>query len=178
MPSRHKAVLYRDDLVTPVDVDDLYPSLVVIDLPHHRLHAGKSYFVDFHGTGQTAFCYALQVPASGKFHFVYGFNASDAFSLNLFEGSSLSASGAAVTVYNQERNSANTSGMLVSTTPTISTPGTIIRRLIINSGVGVTDFGGTSREEIETILKNSTVYMLSATGSSASTHLQLHWYET
>jgi hypothetical protein len=178
MPNRHKAVLYSVDLSTPVEIDGYYPALVTIDLPHHRLHDGKAFFVDVHGTGKTAFCYALQVPAAGEFHFVYGFNASDAFSLNLFEGASLSSSGAAVTAYNHDRNSANTSSLQVSTDPAISSTGTIIRRMIINSGVGITDYGGSQREVNEVILKNSTIYMLSATGSSAAIHLDLSWYET
>ena len=160
------------------EFDNYYKCLVTVDMPHHQVHEGEAYFVDDYQTGKTAVCYAMTVPAVGQYHFVWGFQASDAFSMNLFEGATLSASGAALTKYNSNRNSANTSALAVSTAPAISSPGTIIKRAIINSGVGTADFGGSTREEQEINLKNSTTYLLSASGSSAGVHLRMYWYET
>jgi len=168
---------------------DIDGSLVVEDKVHYQVHQGNAYMAHHNssalGTGATINIY-LKAPASGRVHLNYDAHGSSSFDIEVLEAPTVtSGTGTQGSVYNRDRDSVNTSGVLDNTaTPvankvtldaTITADGTIIRSDVYGSNKSQGDLN--SREEI--ILAQDTVYVfrLTSQASNNRVHINLDWYE-
>lgn len=150
--------------------DTLYPGApIMIDIDHHEVHCGDSYSatraVDLgNGASDTII---INVPnnATKRYHLVADVNTELEAELNIYEGATTGADGTAITNYNRDRNSANTSTLAITHTPTNPSGGTLIYTSHWGSG---RTFGGETRGQQEIILKNNTKYRFVITNSTAN----------
>lgn len=165
--------------------DPLVHALTVIQEQHRLIHDGMM----FHATGQAAdvatpagtYEILLDIPAGVYPHIqkvLWHIQGAPA-ELKVFEGTTTSASGGAVTEHNTNRNSANAAGMIVTTEPTVTGDGTLIHeRYIPTSGKDVGQVAGTLFEEW--IFKPSTKYLIRLTNNSGAVcdlSWEIQWYE-
>lgn len=175
--------------VTPTDteairLDASTHGLLTIDYVHHEIHAGSHFYV----TGHTILAdegilrVKLVTPDSAAFaHFRWGISSSGILQTSLYEDASGGmAGGAGVTIFNNNRNSAKVSGLiLTSGVAAADTAGT----LIDDAKWGTTGFkvnigGGASRDD-EIVLKRNTTYLRVFTSGAADNIVQFRasWYE-
>jgi hypothetical protein len=168
------------DGTTVAIVDATHGSLVGIDIAHYKVHQGLHYFiqdwVEVSGAG-SVLNLLIKVPAGKYVHFLYKLHTGDAFTYRLYEATTVSADGTAVSAFNSNRNSANTTGITVFTGPTITADGNQIVAGQLSSG-GKT--GGMESRENEMILKANQNYLLRVTKTTsgvAFVEYGLEWYE-
>ena len=116
----------------PLKVDPLVGGLVGIDVAHYEIHEGDHYFIkDFTtlNNGQTL-SFALTVPAEGPIpHITFDVGSTNILTASIYEGAVIQdGTGSGVTPNNNNRNSGNSSGVVVTSNPTYSSPGTLISR--------------------------------------------------
>jgi hypothetical protein len=166
-----------------VDVDDTTSALPILEYEHSQIHEGEHYFIDEFIDIANASNYEiiLNVPNVAKrIHFVFEYYYEAEGGLELWEGVSTDADGNTYTSFNSDRESSNTSGLVVTHTPTNATTNgaTRIVNHRIGSGKGI---GGTRRADQEKLLKRNTKYMVRATnyalGASNLFNFQFDWYE-
>jgi hypothetical protein len=168
------------DGTTAAVIDPNHSALVGIDHVHYKIHSGLYYNVknwaSVSGSG-TQFNLLLKVPAAKLPHLVYAILAGDIFDYTLYEGTTVSADGAAQSVFNSNRNSANASGVTVFTGPTVTATGTAIQA---GQLLGGTKGNAAVDREAELILKPSTNYLLrfiKGAAGAAFVDYDLKWYE-
>jgi len=160
----------------------------VMDHKHRMIHDGFAYHTTHRvaSLGNGASLEGLiSVPAGSFPHLtamLFTFSAGD-IDIETFEGTTTSADGTAVAVFNRNRNSSNTPAISVSHTPTITADGTQIHDRLVHP----TDFGvGTSEGIVspnlgeEWILKPSTKYLVRVTnnsGGAVKLTMEMLWYE-
>jgi hypothetical protein len=150
--------------------DTLYPGApIMIDIDHHEVHCGDSYTatrsVDLtNGASDTII---MNVPnnATKRYHMVITCTTELEADYAIYEGASTVADGTAMTNFNRDRNSANTSTLAITHTPNTPTGGTLIYS--DHWGAGRTA-GGETRGQQEIILKNNTKYRVVITNSTAN----------
>jgi hypothetical protein len=169
-----------DDTVAPLKSDASTASLMIIDYAHHEIHSGSHYFVS--GTVDVVGAATNQdilvvTPNSTKWaHMLWTLEAEDEFVFYLYEDTTTSADGSAATEINNNRNSANTADVVVTTGPTVTGVGTLIDSATIGAAKTI---GSDSRDK-ELILKSNTKYLFRFTKTNAGTHwlnYKLSWYE-
>jgi hypothetical protein len=161
--------------------DPVSRALITLDFPHHEIHEGDHYEIqewkDITGAG-TDYDIRIVTPDVDTWsHFTMHFQTEDEFSTTLYEGATLSA-GTAITPINNNRNSANASGMTITHTPTVTAVGTPIKSW--KTGVGTGDQGTTTNGRNELILKRNTTYLLRFSRVPSGTgyvDYNLNWYE-
>jgi len=104
--------------------------------------------------------------------------------ISLYETPTTTADGTTATTFNYNRNSANTSSLLMYENPTVTAVGTLLESVLIPSGGGG---GGSSKPggfgidlPTEWILKQNTNYLVAITNNSGSTidaYVHFFWYE-
>lgn len=151
--------------------DTLYSGApIVIDVDHHEIHCGDSFTttrsVDL-GNGATD-TLIVNVPAAtgGRlYHVTFDINTESEADFNIYEDVTTVADGTTISNFNRDRNSGNTSSLVVTHTPTTPTAGTNI--YTEHWGAGKTS-GGETRGQKEFILKSSTKYRVTLTNSTTS----------
>ena len=108
-------------------IDPEYGASVSITGFHHKTHLGKAYivsnkFADVADNG-VADIY-VKVPAGVEPHIVFHRDIEGDADVELFEDTTVSANGTALTAYNLNRNSENLSAIEFFHTPTVTLPGT------------------------------------------------------
>jgi hypothetical protein len=152
-----------------------------IDFPHQQIHFGNHYEIqnweDVTGAG-TSFDIRITTPDTATYsHFVFHFQTEDEFTTTLYEGAAVSG-GTAVGIYNSNRNSSNTSGLTITTGPTVTSVGTQIRSWKTGAGTGNQGTSTNGRNEI--ILKRNTSYLFRFTRAVSGTgyvDYSMSWYE-
>jgi len=160
-------------------LDTYTAALITIDVAHARVHDGKMFFnEDGHiitGAG-TNLDFLISVGAPIP-HLKYAFDADDAVSWVLYEGTTTSADGVAHASFNRNRNSVATPVTAISTGPTVTAVGTQISAGLLSASVRQ---GGSEDWSHEMLLKASTKYLLRftkvGTGSCTLEH-HFNWYE-
>ena len=162
---------YKKDLVTG--------SFTIVEYSHHKAHSGSHYFIEGYttlGVGGTLYV-KLVIPNSEKWpHFVWRINSSGILTTTLVEAPTGGmAGGSDVTPINNNRNSDNASGLVLTSGVTACTGGAIISQ---------ESFGGRSGGEAvtrddEIILKQSTTYCRTFLSGTASNIIgfKASWYE-
>jgi hypothetical protein len=157
-------------------------ALETIDYSHHEIHSGDHYFVSINKeipNGGT-FNLAFTTPNTTSWaHMLFGVSSELEVEIICYEGVTSFTGGTAITPLNNDRNSANTSGitdMVSDTTVTLGSP-IILKTSVLGSG---RDAGGEARGDNEMILKQNTKYYLlitnQAVGASNETNINLSFY--
>jgi hypothetical protein len=169
-------------------IDAATHSLQVIDYEHHEIHSGSHYFAD--GVQDLSINnvldFTFQTPNTTAWtHLVWEIGTESETQWYVYEGAVVTNALANVmTPYNNNRNSANTSGntlkyevqaSLVDANADTNVTGAIL----LQSGISGTgkESGDTVRER-ELILKQNTIYCLRAVASTAGfVNFRMSWYE-
>lgn len=162
-------------------IDAATHTLQIIDYAHHEVHSGSSYY--FHdvlalGNGASQ-DYVITTPNTTKWaHFGIEINFNDAAGITQLYEATDKVGTALQTVFNRDRNSANTAGVTVHKGQSGgTTDGTLI--LWKRAGIGKTT-GGTLGTAEERILKQNTKYILRVTNTATTTNntnIIFRWYE-
>jgi len=159
-------------------------ALVTIDLVHHEVHEGEFYSVSYKTADASpladnaTLCYVITTGAKYVHFFGLGACGGDA-EVEFTEAPTITG-GTAMTPYNHQRYSTNTSTVTVVRDPTVNTAGTVLVNYLMPGGQGPRAVGGTGVDRNEWILKTSTKYMLRITNRSGNTQpasLAMNWYE-
>jgi hypothetical protein len=181
---------YRPDYYDEIEkaMDSYVHAHTMIGEVHRMVHDGFAY----HATGRVAALanaasleVLFSVPADTFPHLNAALiTMSDSpCDMEAFEGTTTSADGTAVTVFNRNRNSTNTAAMTMFTGPTITADGTQIHDRYIpdQGGVGTNNAGAVSPGlGEEWVLKPSTKYLLRFTnnsGGAITVAFEFLWYE-
>ncbi len=166
-----------------VDGNDDRQKLVTIGFGHHKIHVEESFYVDFSNTVATAdnslTMYFKCPDSSIRVHLIPGISADNEGDFELRESATVSLSGTVMTVFNRDRNSSETSTVLVRHTPTVTASGTQLALTRIGSTGFKESAGGMSASRREWILKQGTVYLMRFTSENNDTEatLEADWYE-
>jgi len=163
----------------PLRMDLSTHSLQTMSYEHHEVHSGSHYYIEGFttlGSGDS-FYVKLVTPDTDKFaHFVWEIDGSFITETSLTEDATGGmAGGTAVIPFNNNRNSLNTSGMVITSNVTANTGGTVISQ----TKFGSRSTGGSHSRGDELILKRNTVYCRMFTSSTNSNIISFKasWYE-
>ncbi len=167
-------------IIKPLRIDASTHTMQTIAYPHHEIHAGDHYYME----GKTeldsgvSLYVKLVTPDTTKWaHFLWEISSSAILETMLYEGvSGGMTGGAAVTPINNNRNSVNTSGLVITSGVTVATDlGLTISQL----KWGARSFGGGSSREDEIILKQNTTYLRAFTSGTNGNlvNFKASWYE-
>ena len=188
--------------IADVRIDPATHALSTIEFEHHKIHGGDSFAVFFSNITTNdddhRSCIGFTVPNTAKWsHLVITISASAAAEFFLEEAPTIdNDDGTEQVVYNRNRNSANTSGMLsLETVPQAGevttfleaeiaaatyTPGTVLEYVQLGGSTGPKALGGVSRGTEEWILDEGVKYLLRMQniGGNINVHtINMNWYE-
>ncbi len=170
-PSEHEA-----------EVDRIAKALITIDTVHGRVHEGVVFTASssiFNILAGGVIDMLTRVPVDVTAHVKLGGYVGANSSVELYEGTSTSNPGTAVTTFNRNRTSTTTAEMLVFHTPTITDLGTKLWTEFIPGGATGNTGAGSDVSQTEWILDEGD-YLTRLTNISPTTapaSLQLFWYE-
>lgn len=171
--------------VETVLIDDDDNVLVTNDYEHHELHEGNTYYVkDYMSvTGAGTNVDFLWLTGPREIHAFWTLYGTDAFTINLYEGVTVSANGSAVATFNANRNSSKTTLVSAYSSPTLAggalgdnaTGGVEVWSAILGAdrAAGITGFE-------DFIAKRNTAYWFRITKTNANAHLldyDFYWIE-
>lgn len=140
-----------------------------VDVDHHEIHCGDSYMatrvVDLgNGASDTII---LNVPNETikRYHLIVSITSEAECDFGIYEGATTVSDGTALTQYNRDRNSTNTTGITTFHSPNTPAAGTLIENRHWGSGKSS---GGETRGAQEIILKNNTKYRFIVTNSTTN----------
>jgi hypothetical protein len=165
-------------------VDHDTKALYGIDGPHAMIHDGKAFLTSETQTGIAAAAelrYSLAV-GSQEAHFTFAVNASLATKIQLYEGTTYSDAGTALSEINLNRTSARTATVAVTRNRTVNVLGTKLLEISIPGGeVFRGSVGGGSDRSVEWYLAENEDYLLVLTNIHATDpsdiSTELDWYE-
>jgi len=170
--------------IGPSQVDSTTGAILTVDYAHHEIHGGSHYYLSGYVLLQLGDIFRTKVvtPDSAKWsHFIYKINSTGICSTTFDEDASGGMTGGAAAVpMNNNRNSANVSGMVFTGGVTAATA--YITRLEDDmwgaNGFKESIGGGSSRDD-ELILKQNTTYLRTTTSGSDDNIVQFKaaWYE-
>lgn len=166
---------------TTVTVTSTYGALntVGIDFEHYQIHTGKHYnalLIGTLATGVTATYLFITPNTSTRVHAGYHIETDNQYTLAYSEGATYGNIGTPLTIFNNDRNSGNTSASLLYSTPSITTVGTVISYDLVGSGAA----GDSITNGNENVLKQGTVYCIVLTNiftGNSRYVMHLQWYE-
>lgn len=158
----------------PIDVGG---ARVGIDYAHHEIHDGNHYTVSYSKaiSAGSVISVAITTPTSGTgyVHFTGAFQSSLSGTFVFSQNASIS-SGSALNVFNNNLNSAKTSGTVVVGTPTVTTYGTAITTVVIGTNDKQTSIGGGNEARQEFILATNSTYIIYFTANATSTYSSIN----
>lgn len=164
-------------------IDFATNSLVNIDFEHYMVHYGKVYYIDRVATIDTdATNIILIVTRDTPIYAHLGIIliSTKGCLLEFYEDTVTSNDGTALTIFNRNRNSSNTSIMGAFHTPSVTTNGTLLQSKHVGSaGVAEKSEPGETRNLSEWILKRNSKYLLKVTSheDANETIIGASWYE-
>jgi len=155
-----------------------------IDYAHHEIHSGSHYFITnatILGSGDTL-KFIVTTPNTTKWaHLIFEVGSSAQADFRIIENVT-STAGDTASIYNNNRNSSNTSGLIIESAPasvTFINADTLETRYL-GSGTNPSrsNIGQGSRED-ELILKQNTKYFIEIISGAASNRIEYNakWYE-
>ena len=166
-----------------VRVDASTHSLQTVDYAHHEIHGGSHYFFRSFATlgngGDVDF--GVTIPNSEKWaHMLWEFETTGETLFEVYEGSTYTGGSDPSGTFNSNRNSVNTSGLVIVVDPTVTAEGTLLEAQMV--GVATTPskaIGGGSGRDDEVILLQDTKYIFRFESGSADNHISFRasWYE-
>lgn len=165
-----------------VRLDEATGYLVFTDVFHHETHSSNAFIagdlIDL-GNGLVRDILIVTPNTTHWAHMFITIVTESETDLKMYEGTTASNNGTAITAFNKNRNSATAATTLIFHTPTVApgSEGVMLPPLHWGSGKGV---GGGERSSEEWELKQNTKYLLRITNSTTSanqTNTILRWYE-
>jgi len=153
--------------------------VVAFDSAHYEIHEGEAFTackVVTHGAGASPNILIVTPDLAVRAHFVFQVVSDDVLTVG-FYGTSGYTGGSAVTAYNRNRNSSNTSELTLTKTATTGGvgKGTLIWTFKGGANKSVTN---SESDRFEFILKQDTKYLLEAVGANGDLiTILLDWYE-
>lgn len=166
-----------------IEADALIDALVTITTPHHMIHEGKSFIVSdwFDNVANDAVStIRIMVGANKELHATVSVAAQGMGKFRIQEGTTYTVDGTALTIYDKNRTTANTSDALAYHTPTIDVAGPVIYDSFIPGGSKQRAIGSVRTNGEEWILKKSTDYKFSITnlgGADMDISIEIEFYE-
>ena len=165
-------------------IDRVNDAAVTVDMIHHQIHLGNL----FEASGYAASIAdagnldILVRPGAARPHVRGQVNAGGSTRVRIYEGSTVSADGASVTIVNRNRNSLNTPVTTMFTGPTVTGIGTLlVDELLAGGSAGGNRTIGSSLSSFEEyILKPDINYILRLTnvsGVAVAASFTLAFYE-
>lgn len=155
-----------------------------IEAEHATIHDGIHFTAIYSETvGTTAVTVLLNTPASSTnnyVHFFCGIEANKAISWAFSESPNASG-GTTLVSYNNNRNSSNSSPVILTSGVTYTSSGTILETHIIGSNNPNSKLGGEVNSRNEWLLKQGTSYLIRAIPTTASTTINVvlpYYYRT
>ena len=161
-------------------IDPTSHALQIISDAEHHIHEGHSFFfTDANDLGNGAVRDVLLVtPDTAKFaHLTFGVSSEAEINVVLYEATTTSADGAAISELNRDRNSATVATMVATSAPTVTAVGTLLLNFLSGSGRASPTEVSFNRE---LILKRNTKYMFRITNATSNANgvvLEVGWYE-
>jgi len=149
----------------------------VISHEHDKVHQGQTFIVSDYGTYNKATYWDILIKAGPVMpHAIADLSVSLGILVQVYEEPTTTANGTSYTSFNRNRNSSNTSDTVIYDTPTVTSPGTLIRTLLIP---GANQSGSAGGISTEIILKQSTDYLVRITSQQNSNLFSwaIIWYE-
>lgn len=161
---------------------DVLGYLVAIEIEHHKVHEGKFYTVsDYDSSVDTAspkYWHIITPDSSARAHIKIQVATDTGGLIEFYENPTTTNNGGALTAFNNDRNSGNSTTFNFYKDPTISSDGTLIEVSRIGAG-REKKIGGMARQPSEIILKQNEQYLIKATPDSngASVTINIGFYE-
>jgi hypothetical protein len=167
----------------PLDIDKTTNAIININHTHHNIHEGAHYYVKSYDALDTSdvvnFC--ILTPNTTKWaHLLFSIQSTGETLVEIYEGTSFSADGSLITAVNNNRNSSNTSGLIIRKDPVTIVTGTKISESLFGLSTSpVRNIGGDVRRDDELILKQNTTYIIKITSNSDGNNVdyRANWYE-
>lgn len=148
-----------------ITIDEHTMAITNIMHEHHEIHEGNHYFIcGFETLASDALAdFVVQTPdTTTAVHMVFGVHSTSRLEFYLYESVDAGSDGSAVTPFNNNRNSTNTSSLVVSKNPTINSLGTLLysqsKGLAGATPAGADSAGIVDRLK-EILLKRNTKYL-------------------
>ena len=159
----------------------------VVDYQHHEIHSGSHYFhVDVKDLSiNEVYDIRITVPDTTKWaHFTFRLESESETLWYLYEDVAISTVGTTEVLYNNDRNSANTSGLAVdeilNTSLSNANADTDLTgaSTLLTGIIGAGRVGGADERNKEIILQQNTIYCIRTVASAAGyVDYTLEWYE-
>lgn len=154
--------------------------IVVLDNEQYRIHEGQHFFATDHDNDidveTSKYWHVIAPDSSTDVHLKFTLHLDDPGKIEVFEAPTTTANGTSITVFNNDRNSANTADLTLYSDPTVSADGNLIyvERIGTNKSAG-----GKLRRNQEIILKYSAAYLIKVTtdANDNEASIEFHWYE-
>ncbi len=172
-----------------IRIDGSTNSLQIVDYEHHEIHSGSHYFIVGYQTlaSGNVLQFTWQTPNTTKWiHWTWDIDVEAETIWQVYEGGTInSALANAVTPYNSNRNSANTSGTtmrfelhgnLAAADADVDVSGaTLLGTGVAGSGRKI---GGNAMRSNELMMKQNTLYVLRAVEVDPGyINFNMQWYE-
>ena len=175
--------------IAPKHTDTTTNAVKCIDYPHNEIHSGDHYnirnFTTLAASGNRI-TFGVTTPNTTKWaHMLFEIEGTTQTEVRTWEGATCSG-GTAVTPFNNNRNSVDTSTLTIVSDPTISgatpTSGTLIEshsRGLEGATPAKSSSAGTAKREDEWILKSGTTYIweIKSVGDDNIIDYSATWYE-
>ena len=183
-------------------VDKATNATTTITYAHHEIHVGSSFTTHFDntttGNDDHRTVIGFKTPNTTKWiHVIIGVSATAAAEFSVLEAPTVSDNaGTDLAIYNRDRNSDTTSGVLSLENPAVAggatsfieaqigaaslSGGTQVTHVTLAGGLGKKAVGGLARGSEEWILKQNTKYLfiMQNLNDTANLHeIDLSWYE-
>lgn len=164
---------------------DDWGNLNTVTNGHYQIHAGNAYMVGYvwnEGAeiADDATAQVLIQPSAGM-HLIFGVASGGDAEIRFYKGTTFSAAGTALSTFNKNEFSSNTSGATITHTPTVTDAGTSFPPQFIFGGTGGNAFGVSDGSyDSEIVLSPTTDYLVSVTNRSGVAQviaISLEWYE-
>lgn len=163
--------------------DNSHGCQVTIDFNHYKVHAGEMFSATYSATITAGANQDIMiVTGANDPHVNFNIAVTGQGLFSIYEGITSSANGTTLTVYNMNRNSANSCTLVMFSGPTWSTNSEkLIYRAIMPGGASpTTRVGGVTRPGTEWELLPSTKYLVRIANESGSTNtssVNIEFYE-
>jgi len=181
-----KTTPYAEDGL-PLGVDSATGVLMNMNYEHHEIHSGSHYFIsdDAVLANNAVVDVQFQTPDTAKWiHFTFQVDAAATSEYFIYEDVTFTVTGATLPSYNNDRNSAKTSGttkyLILNTSLALANADTNLTgsTTLVHGYLTAGRAGGFVERSKEIILKQNTKYSMRAIALAAGTvSFNMEWYE-
>ena len=162
-----------------IRIDAATNTLQTIGYEHHEIHSGSHFYICGHqamSNGEVVDFTVVTPNTTEWAHMTFSIEGTGAISLEIHEGATVDVAGTAVSVFNNNRNSANTTSLTVREGDTFTGEGT----LIYAQQVGANKVAGSVQRDREIVLDQNNTYIFRITNETAlanELNYCAEWYE-